>query len=80
MEGFTFKNGNQVYKLHRSIYGMKQASRSWNFQFDEIIKEFCFSQNQDEACVYKKVNGSVVMSLVLNVDDMQLIGDDVLVL
>ena len=56
---------------------MKQASRSCNIQFDEIIKEFGFSQNPDEPCVYKKVSESVVIFLVLYVDDKLLIGNDV---
>ena len=54
-EGFISTNSNQVCKLQRSIYGLKQASRSWNIRFDETIKEFDFSQNTDEPCVYKKV-------------------------
>ncbi|GJS16813.1 hypothetical protein Tco_0411285 [Tanacetum coccineum] len=32
----------------RSIYGLKQASRSWNKRFDEEIKRFGFAQNLDE--------------------------------
>ena len=29
-EGFISQNGSKVSKLHRSIYGLKQPSRSWN--------------------------------------------------
>ena len=49
-----------------------QASRCWNTRFDETIKEFGFSQNVDEPCVYKKVSGSAVVFLVLYVDDILL--------
>ena len=78
LEGFTSIDGNKVCKLQRSIYGLKQAARSWNIRFEETIKEFGFSQNSDEACVYNKVSGSVVTFLVLYVDDILIIGNDVL--
>ena len=79
-EGFTSKDGSKVCKLQKSIYGLKQASKSWNIRFDETIKESGFSQNQDEACVYEKVSGSAIVFLMLYVDDILLIGNDVLVL
>ncbi|KAJ8768777.1 hypothetical protein K2173_023681 [Erythroxylum novogranatense] len=59
-KGFTSYDGEKVCKLQKSIYGLKQASRSWNIRFDEVIKEFGFSQNPDEYCVYKKVNGTAI--------------------
>ena len=49
-----------VVVLQRSIYGLVQASRSWNIRFDEMIKVFGFTQTYGEACVYKKVSGSSV--------------------
>ena len=79
-EIFTPRKGNKVCKLQRSIYGLKQASRSWNIRFNEIIKEFDFSQNTDEPCVYKKDSGSAVMFLMLHVNDILLNGNDVSVL
>ena len=52
---------------------MKQAFRSWNLRFDEAVKEFDFLKNEDEPCVYKKSSGSIVVFLVLYVDDILLI-------
>src|SRR6516162_5228628 len=77
-EGFIVpENANKVCKLQRSIYGLKQASRSWNQRFDETVKEFDFVQNEDDPCVYKKVSGSALTFLLLYVDDILFIGNDI---
>ncbi|KAH9704808.1 hypothetical protein KPL70_011615 [Citrus sinensis] len=57
-----------VCKLQRSIYGLKQASRSWNIIFDQAIKSFGFIQEK------------YVAFLILYVDDILLIGNDIGVL
>src|SRR4051794_25285077 len=71
------KDIDKVCKLQRSIYGLKQASRSWNQRFDKVIKNFGFIETDGEAYVYKKVGGSSVAFLVLYVDDILLIGNDI---
>ena len=44
-EGFVSPKGvNKMYKLQRSIYGLVQASRSWNIRFDKLIKSYSFIQ------------------------------------
>ena len=54
LKGFIEKGQDQkVYRLVKSIYRLKQASRSWNIRFDETIKSLGFHQSVDEACVYK---------------------------
>ena len=51
-DGFiTEGQEHMVCMLHKSIYGLKQASRSWNKRFDHVIKTFGFDQN-DENLVY----------------------------
>ena len=77
-EGFIELDHEQrVCKLKRSIYGLKQASRSWNIKFDTAIKSYGFKQNVDEPRVYKRIVNSTVAFLVLYVDDILLIGNDV---
>ena len=77
-EGFVDPKGaNKVCKLQRSIYGLVQASRSWNIRFNEVIKAFGFIQVYGEACLYKKVSGSSVAFLILYVDDILLMGNNI---
>ena len=71
------QKADKVCKLQRAIYGLKQASRSWNRRFDKVIKDFGFIQTHGEACIYKKVSGSSVAFLILYVDDILLIGNDI---
>ncbi|GJV98222.1 retrotransposon protein, putative, ty1-copia subclass [Tanacetum coccineum] len=67
----------KVCKLQRSIYGLKQASRSWNERFDEEIKRFGFTQNLDESCVYQKASGSNGIFLILYADDIIIMGNHI---
>ena len=51
-EGFVDPKGaNKVCKLKGFIYGLVQASRSWNIRFDEVIKAYSFIQTCSEACI-----------------------------
>ncbi|GJR86908.1 retrotransposon protein, putative, ty1-copia subclass [Tanacetum coccineum] len=77
-EGFIDPNHpKKVCKFQRSIYDLKQASRSWNKRFDEEISRFGFAQNLDEPCVYQKASESNVIFLILYVDDIILMRNHI---
>ena len=64
-EGFVNPKGaNKICKLQRSIYGLVQASQSWNIRFDSVIKAYGFIQTFGEACIHKKVSGSTTAFLI----------------
>ena len=51
-EGFVNpKDANKVCKLHQSINGLVQASRSWNIRFDELIKAYGFIRTCGKTCI-----------------------------
>ena len=78
LEGFITKGQEKkVCKLRKSIYGLKQASRSWNIRFDKSVKSFRFIQCPNEPCVYKRSSENVTVFLILYVDDILIIGNDV---
>ena len=49
-------------------------------RFDEAIKSYDFIKNKDEPYVYKKISESAINFLVLHVEDILLIGNDVVML
>ena len=54
-EGFVDpENANKVCKLQRSIYGLVQASRSWNIRFDEMIKALGLGRLMDNPAFTRK--------------------------
>ena len=64
-EGFVKPKGaNKMCTLQRSIYGLVQASRSWNICFDKVIKAYSFIQTCGEPCIYKKVSRSTTTFLI----------------
>ena len=68
---------SKVCRLHKFIYRLKQASHSWNKHFDKCIKTYGFVKNEEEPYVYKWANGSIVVFLILYVDDILLIENDI---
>ncbi|GJV98973.1 retrotransposon protein, putative, ty1-copia subclass [Tanacetum coccineum] len=87
-KGFVHpKHPRKVCKLQRSIYGLKQASRT-DRVFDEkskvtqtnplfIFGFFGFAQNLDEPCVYQNASRSNVTFLILYVDDIIIMGNHI---
>jgi Reverse transcriptase (RNA-dependent DNA polymerase) len=74
------KRAMKVCTLKRFIYGLKQASHSWNIRLDDAIRKLDFMRNPKETCVYKKVSGSSVTFLVLYVNDILLIENYISIL
>ena len=62
-EGFVSSGrANQVWKLNKSIYRLKQASRSWNILFDETVKVFGFIKNMDTFMCTRRIVGVLLSS------------------
>jgi hypothetical protein len=51
--GFIVEGQEQkVYKLHKTLYGLRQAPRAWNSKLDTILHEFGFSKCKTEYGLY----------------------------
>jgi hypothetical protein len=67
-------NGHEenVYKLKRSLYGLKQSSRQWYLKFDEAIMEISFEVSPLDHCIYIYNDNDKLTILSLYVDDILL--------
>ncbi|CAL9239300.1 unnamed protein product, partial [Arabidopsis halleri] len=61
---------NAVWKLHKSLYGLKQASRQWNKKFSEVLLRDGFVQSESEHTLFVKCVNNTFIALLVYVDDI----------
>ena len=75
-EGYAAKRKEHlVCKLKKSIYGLKQNPRCWNFTLDGCLKKMGFVQATDDPCLYVALEGEIFL-IAVYVDDILLAGKD----
>lgn len=65
-----FKNGDKVFRLRKSLYGLKQAARSWNSKLNKSLSLNGFTQSESDDCLFVRKVGSQRIYIVCHVDDM----------
>ncbi|KAA0045027.1 Beta-galactosidase [Cucumis melo var. makuwa] len=74
---FEAQFGQQVCKLQKSLYGLKQSPRAWFDRFTTFVKSQGYSQGHFDHTLFTKVfeTGKIAV-LIVYVDDIVLSGDD----
>lgn len=65
-----FQNGTGVYKLSKSLYGLKQAARNWNLTLNKMFINNGFRQSNEDKCLYILRKGDRVCYVLVHVDDL----------
>ncbi|KAL0560093.1 hypothetical protein IC582_000487 [Cucumis melo] len=75
--GFEAQFGQQVCKLQKSLYGLKQSPRAWFDRFTTFVKSQGYSQGHSDHTLFTKASktGKITI-LIVYVDDIVLTGDD----
>ncbi|KAI5317707.1 hypothetical protein L3X38_037414 [Prunus dulcis] len=67
---------NHVCKLHKALYGVKQAPRAWFHRISSFLLSFGFQHSQSDSSLFIFRHASYVIFLLLYVDDIVVTGND----
>ena len=75
-------NDDGIYKLRKSLYGFKQASRNWNNDINQYLIDNGFTRLEADPCIYGENTETVVngikntkyLMVALYVDDLLIAG------
>lgn len=68
--------GNQVCKLNKTIYGLKQSSREWYSSLTNVLLKEGFKITESDKCLFTKIDESFIIYLLIYVDDLLIISND----
>ena len=65
---------SMVFRLNKSLYGLKKSPRMWYQKFDAYVLSLRFECSKSDQCVYYKSDGDHFLFIVLYVEDMLFFG------
>jgi hypothetical protein len=64
----------KVYKLHKVLYGLRQAPRAWNAKLDRTLMSLGLRCSTEEHVVYVQGTGGDLLIVGVYVDDLVVVG------
>lgn len=70
-QGFSNGNKNQVWRLLKSIYGIKQAPNNWNGDLNAFLLTLGLTRLKTDTCIYAKASATGrLLAIGVFVDDL----------
>ena len=67
-------NSSKVLRLHKALYGLRQAPRAWNTKLDAVLVSLGFTRSESEHTVCVRGEGDEKLLLRVYVDDLIITG------
>lgn len=67
---------NEVCKLKKALYELKQSLRAWFGKFTLAMKRYGYKHSNADHTLFYKKRGKLVTCLIIYVDDMIITGSD----
>ena len=74
--GYSLSPPSTVYRLRKSLYGLKQLPRMWFGRFSAVMKAEGYAQSNGDSSLFYPHSPSGVSILVVYVDDILITGSD----
>lgn len=76
--GYSASSPSQICKLHKFLYGLKQASRQWYSKLSFLFISLCFKFSESDHSLYIKSSHNTFITLLVYVDDLILVGNSLI--
>ncbi|KAL5567779.1 hypothetical protein UlMin_024354 [Ulmus minor] len=67
---------NPVCHLHKSLYGLRQASRQWFSKFSQVLLKEGYSQSTSDHSLFVKSSADLFIAVLVYVDDIIIASND----
>nr|KYP65665.1 Copia protein [Cajanus cajan] len=74
--GYEVSDKRLVCRLQKSLYGLRQASRSWYAKLSQALIKFGFNQCHSNHSLFTYSSGSIFLVTLIYVDDLIIAGND----
>lgn len=75
--GCTAVSPHQVCRLHKSLCGLKQASRKWYSRFSSALLDYGFTQSKANYNLFLYNCDDTLMALLVYVDDIIIVSSHI---
>lgn len=69
-------SGKIVCRLKKSLYGLKQASRQWNYKLASSLCSKGYTHSDSDYSLFHRQKGDSLVFVAIYVDDIILTGTD----